>query len=788
MNRFLVVTNAPASAWTVGTAAILQELGTVSIATAQEITGRSLEAPYSLILVDMAEILDEAAVRLVSTLRTADDAVPILVATASPTWNRARGLLLAGAGDYIRKTTDRATLLAMVDRFKRDVPDVSLLGRADGSAGRTTMGDRHILLADNDPDYLDTCAEFLQNAGYRVHKAKSVELASDFLQTGWAHLAVFDMRLRNDEDESDHSGLDLAATAAPTMPKVILTRFPTHEAARRALSPLLSGGHKATAIDFISKLDGLESLRVVVDSTFAQHVSINWDLEIQPNERNPITFPHLATLLEPQLANDLLVSRAVELRDLFRKLFPKKAAIRLDRQLWQAGGRVALLVTAFAEKRAHETLIVVCDSHNSGRAETRRYRDYAPPAGSDTATLFSADAHTTHFAANAYTLAGNPDVAGLHSLIELHRANAERAFNAALVGLINETLPAWHQDKRILDRQSSLDAAYRSRLGLDRLPLAEFEARVEALVAQLPVLGVTARRADGTLVIGFDGQETTYLDPVAAFAQDYAGDGPVVLLTTPGRVAGETVLADEQGHAWLTDFAAAGRAPLLWNFVTLEAAARFDWIDEKNLRRRAELERWLNMGEFLPLSLAELEPSVRRAAQAIQRVRRLAVRMVAKDVRAYHLGIFYQAARRIAGFNPAFRLTPTDLAGLGHALLAVAQLGAQLAQQPGGVSAPSGIRVDKANQAVWVRDKRVPLRGQSYRLLCYLYDHAGRLCTRQNLVEQVLEERYDEQDASQKDRLNVALRRLREKIEDDPSHPRYLLTEPGGYRLVAGGE
>ena len=45
------------------------------------------------------------------TLRAADDAVPIVVATASPTWNRARSLLLAGASDYIRKTSDRATLL-----------------------------------------------------------------------------------------------------------------------------------------------------------------------------------------------------------------------------------------------------------------------------------------------------------------------------------------------------------------------------------------------------------------------------------------------------------------------------------------------------------------------------------------------------------------------------------------------------------------------------------------------------------------------------------------------------
>ncbi len=52
-------------------------------------------------------------------------------------------------------------------------------------------------------------------------------------------------------------------------------------------------------------------------------------------------------------------------------------------------------------------------------------------------------------------------------------------------------------------------------------------------------------------------------------------------------------------------------------------------------------------------------------------------------------------------------------------------------------------------------------------------------------MEQVLELRYDEADRSQVSRLNTAIRRLRECIEETPSQPRFLRTESGeGYRLL----
>ncbi|MFC0506441.1 response regulator transcription factor [Micromonospora costi] len=73
----------------------------------------------------------------------------------------------------------------------------------------------------------------------------------------------------------------------------------------------------------------------------------------------------------------------------------------------------------------------------------------------------------------------------------------------------------------------------------------------------------------------------------------------------------------------------------------------------------------------------------------------------------------------------------------------------------------------------------VPVTRTEFRLLCELADHAGKVLSRQQLLQRVWG--YDTGD----ERLvDVHVGRVRQKIEDDPANPRRLVTLRGlGYKL-----
>ena len=93
--------------------------------------------------------------------------------------------------------------------------------------------------------------------------------------------------------------------------------------------------------------------------------------------------------------------------------------------------------------------------------------------------------------------------------------------------------------------------------------------------------------------------------------------------------------------------------------------------------------------------------------------------------------------------------------------------------------------IDLAARAVTVHGRKVQLSPKEYRLLQVLAQHAGNVVTHQQLLREIWGVRHV-RDAHY---LRIFMRRLRQKIEDDPTQPRILITELGvGYRLAQGAD
>ena len=92
------------------------------------------------------------------------------------------------------------------------------------------------------------------------------------------------------------------------------------------------------------------------------------------------------------------------------------------------------------------------------------------------------------------------------------------------------------------------------------------------------------------------------------------------------------------------------------------------------------------------------------------------------------------------------------------------------------------ISVDFVRRRVIVREQEVALTLTEYKLLSQLVSNAGRVMLHRELLTKVWGAEYQDE----LDYLRAYIRHLRQKIEDDPHQPKYILSKPGiGYIFVS---
>lgn len=124
--------------------------------------------------------------------------------------------------------------------------------------------------------------------------------------------------------------------------------------------------------------------------------------------------------------------------------------------------------------------------------------------------------------------------------------------------------------------------------------------------------------------------------------------------------------------------------------------------------------------------------------------------------------------------------------GVGELLarVRVALRHASLAKQDTGeaVYACDGLRVDLAGREVSMNGAAIHLTPNEFRLLSILVKHSGKVLTHRQLLKEV----WGPGSGEETHYLRVYMNQLRQKIEADPTRPKFLLTEMGvGYRMAS---
>ena len=185
----------------------------------------------------------------------------------------------------------------------------------------------------------------------------------------------------------------------------------------------------------------------------------------------------------------------------------------------------------------------------------------------------------------------------------------------------------------------------------------------------------------------------------------------------------------------------------------------------------------------LALERAQLEREARDVATLRERdrLRSALLASIGEDVkpRLNAIGTAVRALRRAGSGDKALVASvATEVVQLDRYIDNLVDLSPGADQEP---IAVGHLTIDLHRRVVFRDGEEVHLTPKEYSVLAELAKHAGRVLSHAHLLRVV----WGPAQTDQIDYLRVAIRALRQKLEEDPAQPRLILNEPAvGYRLV----
>ncbi len=422
-----------------------------------------------------------------------------------------------------------------------------------------TLLKRRVLVVDNDPVIAADHAYNLNLWGYKCYIASGIgdALRQDALRLARnyrCHLALVDMRLDDDDDMKDMSGLDLVQALGP-LPAIVVSGFGTLKIAGDAIS-------KAGAKAFVGKEDGPRALFEAVEAFFQEYCGAKWQFH------GKINWPRVqpTRIINLLFKSDTPV-QAEEVECIVRRLFAEQplgsaGALRLNtiqgEPLTIGSCSLQHSVVLRAGADAYEPVVIKLAPAEQVEDEYKNYMRY----------IYQQLPASRHSELQKCELIGfiggiryrflGTSVTSLRTLADNFKDLDAEAINTCLSLFFGETWQAKYNEAKVIS-EKSLFAAYAACWGSKWIErMQHFMPSVELL--QFDIDGRMLRLPNPVPWL------LTQVD-LANGGQEDATSGYVhYCAVTHGDLHCGNIFVDKHKEPWIIDYERTGEGPILRDF------------------------------------------------------------------------------------------------------------------------------------------------------------------------------------------------------------------------------
>jgi CheY-like chemotaxis protein len=500
-----------------------------------------------------------------------------------------------------------------------------------------------ILIVDNNPTARVASQSLLLDLGYEpvIAMGSGNSLLSDAkkkAQERHCALALIDLRLIDDDDEQDSSGLILAEQMGDNLRSIILSGYENPNILRKLLQ-------KQTEIGFISKMDNRDIFRETLDVEAAKVTAAKRKLIFE----NPEVLDEIAKSPLGQHANEY----PDQFADVFARLFPKAKKLRFEKlELRPASSNISTV--------PRPTSVVM-----------KVYEEDFEPFVVKLARAKKINVEVTNYNTHIHRR-----MTGYFSA-RLERSSILWDIGGAAYSYVGEfdvkTFSRYYEEKHIAEIEECLTSFF-GRIWSRHYEQARDETNVSLFKLYSKVWdNWYEKRKSDYFTKDFNGSNALsqqlhtpepikwFKEKIAESVNDMSIVGTTRVAVTHGDLHGDNLLVDSQRNIWVIDFERCGEGHILQDFIELEADI-FNRLEEHNPDIAAYFKmcftvlKQKNIQRFDALECASADPRIEKALQTISALRSLAVQHTKiKDAREYLYGLL---------FNMIFRASMIDKTGL----------------------------------------------------------------------------------------------------------------------------